>query len=305
MASPQVQVKAKKQSVNKVTDQKTNNKDKAKPVSDEVKKAPVLFLSHGAGPCFFYSSKGSAFEDIDCNSDAAKWYKNVSKKHNLKPKAIVIASAHWETKDTVCVQTKPNPGLYFDYSGFPESTYKLSWKAKGSKALSEKIMKLLKAAGIKCAPDNKRGYDHGAFVPGKLVFPEPTVPVVQISILSSLNAGEHFRLGQALSSLRTEGILLLGSGQVTHGRTNLEQTKAFVKWVTGVLESDLLSNEDRVSTLCNFLKEGPFARQAHPRTEHFMPLLFCLGAAGGDVAKKIYDLYVLGGSMSLGCYKFT
>ncbi|XP_062605565.1 uncharacterized protein LOC134267365 [Saccostrea cucullata] len=178
---------------------------------------PVIFLSHGGGPSFFLSAKEMPLlKGLDKDSKGAEFLRTLTKTQDLRrPDCLVVLSAHWE--ESICTVNAGSPHtLYYDYGGFPPETYKIQWPAPGAPAIAQKVGKLLKDAGIKCAEETKRGLDHGVFVPLKLVFPEANIPVVQVSLLKNERMSDHLRIAEALSPLRHNNILIIGSGFATH-----------------------------------------------------------------------------------------
>ena len=133
----------------------------------------------------------------------------------IKPKAILAISGHWETTD-FAVQSNPQPPMVYDYSGFPEHTYHISYPAPGSPNLAQRVHGLLSAAGFPITLDDKRGYDHGVFAPFFVMYPEADVPIVQLSIRASYDPATHIAVGRALAPLRAEGVLIDGSGLSYH-----------------------------------------------------------------------------------------
>lgn len=164
----------------------------------------ALSLSHGGGPCFFMDSQGSPMEQVDKNSKATTDYKQIPSKFP-RPSAIVLVTAHWEgdaQEQCVLVTGDARPKLLFDYYGFPAETYKIEYSAPGHPELAKQVVEALSAAGIKSRLDTgKRGWDHGVFIPLKLMYPEADIPIVQVSIHPSLDAETHMRMGEALRVL--------------------------------------------------------------------------------------------------------
>lgn len=178
-------------------------------------------------------------------------------------------------------------------AGFPPHTYELEFPAPGDPALAARIIALLTDAGVETRADPTRGYDHGVFIPLMLVFPDADVPVVQVSLHSSLDPTLHARIGAALAPLRREGILLLGSGATTHnlgqmrssgwGATKTDPAQAgFVSWLTETVVKK--SGVERLDRLTRWRKEAPGFRVAHPREEHVLPIIPVVAAASLDVA---------------------
>jgi 4,5-DOPA dioxygenase extradiol len=250
------------------------------------------------------------FKDIGKGSAPAKFFEQLASDQKLAPPeltGIVVVSAHWETSgDVVHITGSEDPGLLYDYSGFPAHTYKLKWDAKGDKHLASHVQSLLTKSGISAKLDHDRGYDHGVFVPLMQAFPDITVPVIQVSILASLDPLDHIRMGEALAPLRKEGVLIVASGQATHGRSTPQQSKEFVKWLTDtVTDTDTHTDADtRRQQLIDYRKESPHNLITHRREEHLIPIHVAIGAAGSDQGKLLYDFYAMNGVMSLASYRF-
>lgn len=173
---------------------------------------PTVFIPHGAGPCFFMAwTRGPA----DQWEPLAKWLKGLIATLPERPKAVLVVSGHWE-EEAFTVGASAKPPLIFDYYGFPEHTYRLAFDAPGSPALARRVRELLAAAGLPAREDPDRGYDHGVFVPLKLVTPEADIPVVQLSLRHDLDPEAHLAAGRALAPLRDEGVLIVGSGMSWH-----------------------------------------------------------------------------------------
>jgi len=237
-----------------------------------VLKFPTLFLSHG--------SPMIAIED----SPARAFLKGYGKTLG-NPRAIVIASAHFDTSRPT-VTGSAQPPMIYDFRGFPDALYHMVYPAPGDPVAALKVAGLLQAAGFAPAVDNDRGYDHGTWVPLSLLYPDANVPVVQLSVQPQLGAAHHLRVGRALASLRDEGILVIGSGTASHnlheffrGRYQADaQTpswvSAFDDWVREKAETGAIDD------LVNYRERAPFARENHPTEEHFLPFHVAFGAAG-------------------------
>ncbi len=202
----------------------------------------------------------------------------------VKPSAILVISGHWEEK-RVTVTGGSAPPLFFDYYGFPEETYKITYPAPGEPALAGKIVKVLENHGIQADFDDQRGFDHGVFVPLKIMYPEATIPCVQLSLLSSLHPAEHIAIGRALADLQEENLLIIGSGasfhnlRAFHEEPTKEATAAnesFEKWLIDTLSNENMSEKERERRLDNW-QSAPAARYCHPREEHLLPLHVCYG----------------------------
>src|SRR3954468_16201058 len=173
---------------------------------------PTVYLPHGAGPCFFMEwQRGPA----DTWDRTAAYLRGLVASLPERPKAILVVSGHWEAP-AFTVGSAPSPELIFDYYGFPETTYELTFGAPGSPGLAKRIRALLAEAGLPAAEDPGRGWDHGVFVPLKLVTPDADIPVVQLSLKADLDPAAHLAAGRALAPLRDEGVLIVGSGMSWH-----------------------------------------------------------------------------------------
>lgn len=246
---------------------------------------PTLFISHG-GP------------DIVLSDTAARHYLETVSSLLPKPKAIVIVSAHFET-DGVAVVTDPRPGMIYDFGGFAPELYQMVYPAPGEPALAAKVFGLLEDAGLKPYTFEKRGYDHGTWTPLKLAFPQADIPIVQVSIDPGRDAAWHYAIGKALAPLRQDGVLLIGSGHITHNlrayfstvRRGAEpdpvlegKVRAFTDWF-----AERLGQGDADAVL-HWKERAPFPDDNHPTDEHLMPIFFALGAAGqGATGRRVHD----------------
>jgi aromatic ring-opening dioxygenase catalytic subunit (LigB family) len=280
---------------------------------------PTLFLSHGGGPGFFIKAPPNSFmSDFSQDSKACAAFKNLSKDkpgYGLPehPRAIVIISAHWEERDAFHVYSVAQPTLFYDYYGFPEHTYKLQYPAPGSPELASRIVDLIgKEKGLRAVIDDDReGFDHGVFIPLIMVYPTADIPVVQISLKSSMDPLEHYRLGKALAPLRQEGVLIIGSGQATHPmqyKPAPSVVEQFMTVLNNVLTDTNLSEESRMMGLANVWK-SPMLKQVHnPGSEHLMPLVVAAGASNGVAAKNLFknegNMLFMGGTFSMSSYLF-
>lgn len=260
-------------------------------VSNESVSQPVLFIPHGAGPCFFMD-----WQPADMWDGMATFLASITTRLPERPKAILMISAHWQTpKFGITASVKPD--LIYDYYGFPEHTYHLTYPASGAPVLSERVSKLLTEAGIQNKQDASRGFDHGGFIPLKVMLPEADIPVVQMSLRNDLDPKAHLAAGQALHALRQEGVLIIGSGMSFHnmrgyGDANFTApSEGFDEWLTNTVAADA---EMRLAALANWSK-APYAMASHPlgAEEHLLPLMVAVGAAGNDKGHKIYSEQVL------------
>ncbi|CAN7143237.1 class III extradiol ring-cleavage dioxygenase [Phenylobacterium sp. LjRoot225] len=245
---------------------------------------PTYFIPHGAGPCFFMAwTRGPA----DTWDKTAAWLKGLVATLPERPKAILVVSGHWE-EAVFTVGSGERPPLIFDYSGFPEATYQLRFDAPGSPVLARRVRDLLGQAGFPTAEDAERGYDHGVFVPLKLVTPDADIPVVQLSLRADLDPEAHLAAGRALSPLRDEGVLIVGSGMSWHNMRGFSpaftgKSEAFDTWL-----SQAMTDPTRREEAIRRWSQAPYAREAHPREEHLAPLFVAAGAAEGEPGRHAF-----------------
>ncbi|MEX0810437.1 MAG: class III extradiol ring-cleavage dioxygenase [Dongiaceae bacterium] len=261
---------------------------------------PTLFVPHGAGPCFFMDwNPPGIWEPM------AAFLGDVRNKLPAKPRAILLVSAHWLEHD-FAVTSGANPGLIFDYSGFPPHTYQLRYDAAGDPDLAAQIVGLLKSAGIAAHADPARGFDHGVFIPLKLMFPGADIPVVQFSLRNDLDPAAHLAAGAALAALRGEGVLIVGSGMSFHNMRGYGDSRfgpisdQFDQWLTAAIEG---VPAVRRAALLEWDK-APAARLSHPprAEEHLLPLFVAAGAAGSDPGWRVFSDRVM--ETTLSAFRF-
>lgn len=262
---------------------------------------PSIFIPHGGGPCFFMDWTRGPANTWDVMKH---WLQNMHKSLPSKPSAIVIISAHWE-ENVIKINSQPSPQLYFDYYGFPPHTYELTYPAPGSPELAKQIQSLLTSADIKSELDPDHGYDHGTFVPLKVMFPDADIPVVQVSLQHQLNPAFHIQVGAALQSLREKNILILGSGMSFHNMEILMQgqdtdshSANFDNWLTATCTAEPIQRNKQLE----HWSSAPSAKQCHPREEHLLPLMVVAGSAGEDLGKRIFNGNVMG--VDVSAYQF-
>jgi aromatic ring-opening dioxygenase catalytic subunit (LigB family) len=257
---------------------------------------PTWFIPHGGGPCFFMD-----WNPPDAWNHMADFLKNLASTLPRTPKAIVLVSAHW-LESNFSVTSGAQPDLIYDYSGFPAHTYELKYPAPGAAELADQIVKMLTAAGIASASTAQRGFDHGMFIPLKLIFPEANIPVVQLSLHNSLSPIQHLDAGRALETLRDQDVLIIGSGMSFHNMRAYGNPQfgpvsdAFDAWLTTAIESN---SPERHRLLVNW-EQAPGARQCHPprAEEHLIPLMTVVGAAGNDAGQKVFSDRVMETTLS-------
>ncbi|MDQ7989323.1 MAG: class III extradiol ring-cleavage dioxygenase [Candidatus Dactylopiibacterium sp.] len=240
---------------------------------------PVLFVSHG-----------SPMHAIEPSAAAVAWASEAATL--AAPAAILMVSAHWESQLPL-LGAAAQPDTIHDFGGFPEALYRLRYPAAGAPAVARRALELLRAAGIDAGLDATRGLDHGAWVPLLKMWPEARVPVFQLSVQPGRDAAHHLALGRALAALREEGVLIVGSGHMTHnlrdwmlawrGVTAEPYAEAFRDWVG----ARLLAGD--TEGLLEWERQAPHARRAHPTPEHFLPLFVALGAGEGVLPRRFHD----------------
>ena len=250
---------------------------------------PSLFIPHGGGPCFFMDEP---FGPPGTWDEMADFLRSVAGEVGERPRALVVISAHWEA-DLPTVLTAPAPPLLYDYYGFPEHTYRLTYAAKGAPELASRLISLLAGAGIKAGEDTERGFDHGVFIPLKLIYPDADIPIVQISLRRDLDPRFHLDMGRALAPLRHEGVLILGSGLSFHNLRGFfssdprleADARAFDTWL-----GDAVTEPERLI----HWRDAPGALACHPRAEHLLPLMVVAGAGLGAPGQRLYTGTVAG-----------
>lgn len=257
---------------------------------------PTWFIPHGGGPCFFMD-----WNPVDAWDRMADYLKNAHRSLPRQPQAIVLVSAHW-LQPQVMVTSAAQPALIYDYYGFPPHTYELTYPAPGAPALAQRIVDLLQAAGIESGADAQRGFDHGMFIPLKLMFPEADIPVVQLSLHSSLDPVQHLQTGRALQSLRDEDVLIIGSGMSFHNMRAYGNPQyapisdEFDNWLTQAVQAESPLRDQ----LLAHWDQAPRARDCHPprAEEHLIPLMTVAGAAGDSVGRKVFSDRVMETTLS-------
>lgn len=225
---------------------------------------PVIFLAHGAPPLL---------DDPVWVRQLADWAKALP-----RPKAVLMVSAHWERRPTTIGATTTVP-LYYDFYGFPRRYYEVTYPAPGAPALAKRVVDLLASAGLPTTAEPTRGLDHGAYVPLVAMYPEADVPVLQIS-MPSLDPRALFDMGRLLAPLRDEGVLIVGSGFLTHNMRYAFVRDDTPQWASefDAWAAEALARHD-TDALVDFERKAPAARVALPTTEHYVPALVAAGAA--------------------------
>jgi aromatic ring-opening dioxygenase catalytic subunit (LigB family) len=257
---------------------------------------PTIFLPHGGGPCFFMNW---TWGPADTWNRTQHFLEGLAATLPEPPKAILVVSGHWE-ESVFTASSAERPQLIYDYSGFPDDTYRLTWPAPGAPELARRVADLLTQAGLPATTSSSRGFDHGVFVPLKVVFPEAKIPAVSLSLaypasadahrVGSFDPSLHLAAGRALAPLRDEGVLIVGSGMSFHNLRAYQQpqtlprARQFDQWLTAAIESPA---SIRDAQLQNW-RDAPFAEFAHPREEHLIPLMVAAGAGGEAPGRRIF-----------------
>lgn len=250
---------------------------------------PTFFIPHGAGPCFFMDWSRGRPDEWDAT---AEWLRTLVAGLPERPTAILAISGHWE-EPVFTVGSAAKPGLIYDYSGFPEHTYRLTFDAPGEPDIAKRVHDLISGAGLPIAMDASRGWDHGVFIPLKVALPDADSPVVQLSLQRGLSPAAHLAAGRALAPLRDEGVLILGSGMSWHNMRGFspaftDRSKVFDRWLAEAV-ADPQRREARLAGWA----EAPHAREAHPREEHLAPLFVAAGAAAGEAGRTAFTDVVM------------
>lgn len=256
---------------------------------------PVLFVSHG-----------SPMHAIMPSAAASAWAEMVA--DLPRPRAVLMVSAHWETEIPL-LGGAAQPETIYDFRGFAEALYALQYPVSGAPDIARQVLDILRESGFMAGIDGCRGIDHGAWVPMLKMYPQADVPMLQLSIQPDMGAAHHFQLGRALQGLQRAGVLIIGSGHMTHnlrdwiwraGNSNIEQyAQEFRDWVDARVQTG------NIDELLNWQARAPHAGRAHPTPDHFLPLFVALGAAGAgyrvEAAHTSYD----NGVLAMDAYRFA
>jgi 4,5-DOPA dioxygenase extradiol len=253
-------------------------------------KAQIVYFSHGGGPLPILGDPG--------HKSMVHFMTDLPSQLNT-PEFILVISAHWE-EGAATLLGAPHPEMFFDYYGFPDAAYEITYPAPGSPGYAEKIARVLQERGIPSRVDARRGFDHGLFIPLKLMYPRADIPCIQLSLLRGLRPEAHIALGRALRQLKNENILVIGSGFSFHNLRAFDwqaqgksdpANDAFQNWLIDVCTSPMLQSE-RERRL-NEWEQAPSARYCHPREEHLLPLHVCQAMADKP-GKLVFDDQILG-----------
>lgn len=261
---------------------------------------PTVYIPHGGGPCFFME-----WQPRDAWDTMAAYLRGIVERLPRRPRAIVMVSAHW-LESGLAVTGGARPGLIYDYYGFPPHTYTLQYPAPGEPALARQVAALAGAAGFAPRIDEARGFDHGMFIPLLLMVPQADIPVVQLSLDSSLDAGRHVALGRALQPLRDEDVLIVGSGMSFHNMRGYGDPRfgpvsdTFDAWLSATVAATPAERDAGLTAW----EQAPMARACHPprAEEHLLPLMVVAGAAGQDRGQREFSDHVM--ETRISAYRF-
>jgi 4,5-DOPA dioxygenase extradiol len=257
---------------------------------------PTIFVSHG--------SPMLALQD----SPARRFLQGLGQTLP-RPSAIAVVSAHWETAGGPAVSLATQPETIHDFGGFPQALFDMRYPTPGAPAAAARAAALFDAAGIPVGRSATRGLDHGAWVPLSLMYPAADVPVMQISIVHGAAPALHQQLGLALQALRQEGVLVIGSGSLTHNLYEIRGHSADAPppvWVSdfGAWMRERLMANDRAALL-DYRQLAPMAAKNHPTEEHLLPLFVAMGAAGLDARASVLHTSVEHGVLAMDAYAFN
>ena len=255
---------------------------------------PTVFISHG-----------SPMHAIEAGDAGEAW--RALADSIPRPRAVLIASAHWET-GLPMLTGRDRLETIHDFGGFPEELYRIRYDAQGAPATANRALALLRDAGYTAAIDGCRGIDHGAWVPLRHMYPDRDVPVAEISVQPALGTAHHLQLGEALAPLADEGVLVIGSGHVTHNLRDwfasrhdprvLDYVPKFAQWL-----NERIAEDDREAVL-DYRERAPGGARAHPTEEHFLPLFVAWGAAGSGARATRVLASIDGGALAMDAYRF-
>ncbi len=253
-------------------------------------KAQIVYFSHGGGPLPILG---------DASHKAMIDFMTRLPEQLNRPEAILVISAHWEENAGTLLGAE-YPEMFYDYYGFPDEAYQITYPAPGSPTLAKRIAGLLVENDIPARIDPRRGFDHGLFIPLKMMYPQADIPSIQLSLLRGLDPAAHIALGKALQALMKENILVIGSGFSFHNMRAFTwevnsapdlRNNAFQDWLIETCTDPLPQTE--CETRLVEWEKAPSARYCHPREEHLLPLHVCLGMAGRP-ARLVFDDQIVG-----------
>ena len=258
-------------------------------------KQPALYIPHGGGPWPWMDDPRGLWTDIDAHLTG------ILESLPGRPDAIVVITAHWEAPQFT-VASGPRPALIFDYYGFPEHTYGVSYPAPGSPEVAAELVRLASEAGITLSESHEYGWDHGVFVPLHVINQAADIPIVAVSLAQGLDPELHIAFGRALAPIRDRNVLIVGSGMSTHdlsGRLTGEQADAFDEWLENTMMLPALEREAQLAEWSG----APGGRASHPREEHLLPLMVVAGAGSDDEVTRSMNGTAMG--FPIAGYRFS
>ncbi|MEK7355376.1 MAG: class III extradiol ring-cleavage dioxygenase [Bdellovibrionota bacterium] len=262
------------------------------------RRQPALFISHGGGPWPFIEEMRPVFAKTEAALRA------LPAQLPARPDAVLVVSGHWE-EETISIANASHPPMVYDYSGFPEHTYHITYPAPGSPKFAARARELLSGAGFATKEDPLHGYDHGVFVPLFLMYPDADVPVFMISMKSGYDPRTHIAMGEALNPLRDENVLIIGSGLSYHNMRGFRTPAAgpvaeqFETWLNETIsEPDPAKRNARLENW----ERAPAARLAHPREDHLVPLMVVAGASNSGPGERLFLDHAMG--VVMASYRF-
>lgn len=266
----------------------------------ETARMPTYFISHGGGPWpWMKDQMGDVYAPLE------QFLKDLPNQLPTPPRALLVITGHWETPE-LRVSSGQRPGMIYDYYNFPPHTYEIEYPAPGDPELARMVRERLASAGIDATEDPERGFDHGTFVPLAVSWPEADVPVVMLSMLNHRDPAQHLAIGRALSNLRDEGVLIIGSGLSYHNlrlmnAAGAEPSRQFDSWLQQTLTQ--ATGAERSEQLTQW-EAAPAARIAHAEEDHLVPLFVAAGAAEGDPAECVHHEEAFFGHLTVSSFRF-
>lgn len=261
---------------------------------------PTYYVSHGGGPWpWMREQTGGRYDRLEASLQA------MAQATDGQVRAILVVTAHWETP-AFALSSSPQPGMIYDYHGFPPHTYQVHYRAPGSPALAQRALALLQAGGVQARLDPARGFDHGTFSALQAAYPEAQIPVVQLSIRADFDPAAHLAAGRLLAPLRDEGILIIGSGLSYHNLRLLNPagtlpSQQFDAWLQETLTASTPAERD---ARLRRWEAAPSARIAHAREDHLIPLMVTVGAAHDEPGTCVYHEDLFMGVVAASSFRF-
>lgn len=261
---------------------------------------PTYFISHGGGPWPWM--EGESRHNFD---QLERSLLSMRGELGDAPKAVLVISGHWE-EPGFSISSGAQPGMVYDYFGFPDYLYRIKYEAPGSPELAQRVQQLLQLGGIEATLDPCRGFDHGTFSIMKPLYPDADIPVVQLSLNRNLDPELHLKVGRLLAPLRDEDVLIIGSGLSYHNLRQFdaraaEPSRQFDNWLQQTLVK--ATPEERSQRLIRW-SGAPMARAAHPREDHLIPLMAAVGAAEAEPGATTYHQHDLMGGITVSSFRF-